>query len=137
MLEKGAIVITDRYTLSTFIYQSKVGGVRAIDIYKLNDFATDRVSPDLTFILDINAETAIKRIQDNVREQNYIDKKSLDFHMKIDEEYRNYFGVGIRHIDANRDLSDIGEDILKHISYYVKVKAMPYEVKNDTTKTDL
>ena len=112
--------------------------INAIDIYRLNDFATDKLIADLTLILDISAETAIKRIQENDREQNYIDKKSLDFHMRIDEEYRDYFGVDIKHVNANRDLSDVANDVLKYVEYYIsKSKNIIKRIDNDTESTGL
>lgn len=60
-LARGAIVLCDRYADSSTAYQ---GYGREYDpnwIRTLNDFATDKLKPDLTFLLDIDPETALKR----------------------------------------------------------------------------
>ena len=60
-LESGKWVIADRYSDSTLAYQ---GGGRGLDLewlVKLNDFATFGVAPDITFFIDVDAETGYRR----------------------------------------------------------------------------
>ena len=60
LLAKGFFVIADRFSDSTLAYQ---GGGRKLDINilkKINKFATKNLVPDITFLIDIKPEDAIK-----------------------------------------------------------------------------
>ena len=62
-LEEGYTVISDRYYLSTLAYQGFGRGLD-IDLLKvLNDRATGGLKADLTFVLDIPVEVALRRIE--------------------------------------------------------------------------
>ena len=70
LLEKGRIVICDRYFYSTLAYQ----GAQGVDIQwvrVLNHFAR---KPDIVFYLDINPEIALKRIK---KKRSIFENKSL------------------------------------------------------------
>ncbi|MFQ6604702.1 MAG: dTMP kinase [Fidelibacterota bacterium] len=60
-LEAGTWVLADRFADSTLAYQ---GGGRSLGLdwlRKLNDFATFNLQPDITFFVDVNPETGLKR----------------------------------------------------------------------------
>src|SRR5258706_7059294 len=62
-LERGMCVIADRFFDSTTVYQ---GAARKLDpeiVRQLNAFAVDDCVPDITFLLDVDLETARSRIQ--------------------------------------------------------------------------
>tara|TARA_Y100001960_G_C14468457_1_gene725655 strand:+ start:80 stop:706 length:627 start_codon:yes stop_codon:yes gene_type:complete len=87
-LEKGEIIIADRFSDSTLAYQ---GGGRSLDInwlIKLNKFATHNVYPDITFYIDIPPEEWQKRnsSKQNDRFENagyHLQKKVRDEYLKI------------------------------------------------------
>ena len=54
-LERGAVVITDRYIDSSLAYQGAGRGIPTADIARLNSWATDGRTPDLTVLLDMAA----------------------------------------------------------------------------------
>ena len=60
-LEKGKIVISDRFTDSTRAYQGYGRGFPLKDIEQINNFTLGDFKPDLTFILDIEAQAGLKR----------------------------------------------------------------------------
>lgn len=60
-LAAGTVVVTDRYVDSSVAYQGAVRGLGAERIAALNDWATDGLLPDLTVLLDVDAETAARR----------------------------------------------------------------------------
>ena len=85
-LEKGQWVIADRYTDSTIAYQ---GGGRGLDIewlLQLNDFATYGTIPDLTIIVDIDPEEAIRRTNDSAPDR--IESAGIGFQEKIRKQYK-------------------------------------------------
>ena len=85
-LEKGQWVIADRYTDSTIAYQ---GGGRGLDIewlLQLNDFATYGTIPDLTIIVDIDPEEAIRRTNESPPDR--IESAGIGFQEKIRKQYK-------------------------------------------------
>ena len=65
-LEAGKTVVLDRYVLSTVVYQGHAGKLDPVAIRSVNDFATDRLWPDHTFILDVDTEVAMQRLGDDL-----------------------------------------------------------------------
>jgi dTMP kinase len=80
-LEKGKMVISDRYYDSTLAYQ---GAARKIDI-KLIDtitkFATFELKPDITFLVDLPAEIGLSRI--SKQNADRLEMESIEFHKKV------------------------------------------------------
>ena len=85
LLEKGNIVIADRFSDSTLAYQ---GGGRKLDINMLkliNNFATKNLVPDLTFLIDISPDDAMKRA--NISSPDRIESAGIDFQNKVRKTY--------------------------------------------------
>ena len=59
-LEKGKVVITDRFSDSSVAYQGYGGGLDIKLIETLNNISTSNLKPDLTFLLDLNLESSKK-----------------------------------------------------------------------------
>ena len=89
-LAAGEIVVCDRYTDATRVYQ---GSAREFDmqaILTLEDMVTGGLSPDLTLLLDIPAEVGQERkraASANGGEWNRIDAESLAFHQRVRAGY--------------------------------------------------
>lgn len=85
-LEAGKIVLCDRFSDSTFVYQGSGRGVELTTLKMLDDFATSNLHPDLTILLDGEPEElAIRR---NAR--GTIDRFELEglaFQKKIREAF--------------------------------------------------
>ncbi len=62
-LERGKIVICDRFADSTVVYQSMSGETPRGTILDLNYYATGGLMPDLTFFLKISPDVAIRRAE--------------------------------------------------------------------------
>lgn len=63
-LAAGKFVILDRFVMSTIVYQGHAGKLNPEDIRAVNDFATDGLQPDHTFVLDIPVDVAMERLGD-------------------------------------------------------------------------
>jgi len=81
-LERGAAVISDRYSDSTLVYQGVARGLSTSDLAWLNRFATDALEPDLTLLLDGEAERLSARIADRGN-QDRLESEGLDFQRKV------------------------------------------------------
>ena len=84
-IEKGELVICDRFTDSTIAYQ---GYGRGLDINKLeeiNHIATAGLIPEITFILDISPETAAVRMETKTSDR--MEETGVDFFRRIRAGY--------------------------------------------------
>ena len=83
-LELGKFVIADRYSDSTLAYQ---GGGRGIDIdwlIDLNNYATFALVPDITFLIDIRPEEALRRMDNN---SDRIEGEGIEFQSRVRRTY--------------------------------------------------
>ena len=60
-LDKGELVVCDRYVDSSFAYQAYARGLGVDFIKKINDYAIENYSPDLTIFIDLSPEEAFLR----------------------------------------------------------------------------
>jgi dTMP kinase len=79
-LERGAVVITDRYIDSSLAYQGAGRGQATADIARLNNWATDGREPDLTILLDMDPERGLSR---RARSADRLEAEPLDFHRRV------------------------------------------------------
>jgi dTMP kinase len=78
-LSKEVVVIADRFSDSTFAYQVFGRGLPWEIVFRLNEFATGGLEPDLTFLLEIPLEESLRRKEGKDR----IEKEEVDFHRKV------------------------------------------------------
>lgn len=86
-LAVGEIVISDRYADSTLAYQGYGHGYDLTQLRQLLAFATGGLQPDLTILLDIDAEEGLRRRQNGGGEWNRLDAYRLDFHQRVRNGY--------------------------------------------------
>ena len=82
-LEKGEVVLLDRYADSTMAYQGYGHQNDLVLIKNLLDFATGGLKPDLTFLLDVDPEVGLRRRQDGGGEWNRLDAYQLQYHQRV------------------------------------------------------
>lgn len=116
-IEKGTIVLSDRFLDSSLAYQ---GGGRGIGIQKILDInmhATEGFFPDLTLYFDIEPELGLERIAKNSsREVNRLDLEKLEFHRKVHEtflELAKKYPDRYRLVDATKSLNEVIENTYK------------------------
>jgi dTMP kinase len=92
-LEAGHLVISDRYTDSSVVFQGYGRGLDLNLVHELNRFATGNLVPDLTLIFDIEPETARERLISRTParteeiEMTRIDDEAFDFHCRVRAAY--------------------------------------------------
>ncbi len=79
-LERGEVVLLDRFVDATRAYQGTAGKVPVKYIDQLAKLATNHLSPDRSYFLDVPAETGLKRID---REKDRIESKALEYHQAV------------------------------------------------------
>ena len=123
-LEKGMIVISDRYIDSSLVYQGVARGIGIQEVYEMNLFAIDKILPNLTLILDIEPEIGLQRInKNNQREVNRLDLESLSFHHKVRDGYlklKDLYPERIEIVDASKSLEEVFENCYSLIEKTLK-----------------
>lgn len=84
-LEKGEIVVSERFTMSTTAYQGIARGIGTDITSALNDYATGGLHPDLTILLDVPPAEFDAR--DKNRELDRLERENSDFRRKVREGY--------------------------------------------------
>jgi dTMP kinase len=116
-LEKGITVICDRFFDSTTAYQgfARELGTELTDM--LNNTATAGLKPDITFLLDLDSMTALKR-RTGRGEEDRLEALGTSFQDKVREGYLTAASKDsrIRKIDADRTPEEIFEEIMRWLS---------------------
>lgn len=82
-LDAGKIVLCDRYTDSTMAYQGYGRGLDLNTLQWINEFATDQLQPDLTFLLDVDITTGLQRREQGDLEMNRMDQQAIAFYERV------------------------------------------------------
>jgi len=99
-LDAGRIVLSDRYELTTLVYQAAARGLPLPMVDWVNQAATGGLHPDLTLILDLPFETSILRKTEVGKGLDRLEREPEEFHRRVAARYRAETGPGIVHLDA-------------------------------------
>ncbi|WP_372780136.1 dTMP kinase [Priestia aryabhattai] len=123
-LNKGNIVLCDRFIDSSLAYQGNARGIGVEDIFAINQFAIEQTMPQATLYFDIEPEVGLERINKGRKDEiNRLDLESLDFHYKVRDGYLSLlsqFPERIRRIDANQSIEKVCEETYKQIQLILK-----------------
>ena len=117
-LEKGMIVICDRFVDSSLAYQGVARHLGIKEVYEMNLFAINDVMPDKTLFFDIDYQKGLERIKVNQRETNRLDLEKNDFHKNVYEGYMEIceqYKDRIVKINADQDVGHVVSDAMKEI----------------------
>ncbi|WP_438314020.1 dTMP kinase [Sporosarcina sp. FA9] len=122
-LQKGSIVLCDRFIDSSLAYQGYARGLGIDEVLSINRFAIGDTMPDLTIFFDINPEDGLARISNNnEREQNRLDNESINFHKKVYEGYQlliDRFPNRIHKTDASQSKKIVKENVWEIMSKFI------------------
>ncbi|MDN5744293.1 MAG: dTMP kinase, partial [Nocardioidaceae bacterium] len=113
-LDRGEVVITDRYVDSTLAYQ---GAGRALDLDELEQvarWATDGLRPHLTIVLDLEPAAGLDRFEGRDR----IEGESLEFHQRVRQSFLDLAARDPEHylvLDARREIEAIATDVFDRV----------------------
>lgn len=87
-LAAGKIVISSRFADATVVYQGHGRGLDLDRINHLNQIATDGVTPDVTFVLDLPVEIGLQRVQNSRGGLDRLEREKIEFHRRLREGYQ-------------------------------------------------
>jgi dTMP kinase len=114
-LERGAVVVTDRYVDSTLAYQ---GAGRSLDPAGLEEvarWATGDLRPHLTVVLDLEPEHGLGRFT----ERDRIEGESLEFHQRVRQAFLDLAAANPDHylvLDARAAVEEISSAIRERLA---------------------
>ena len=110
-LQRGKIVLSDRYADSTLAYQGYGHGTNLDRLRSLLEFTTGGLKPDLTLLLDVDVEKGLGRKRRG-NEWNRLDDYDVAFHQRVRQGYLILAGAEPERwaiIDANQPAESVQE----------------------------
>lgn len=122
-LTNGQVVVLDRYIYSTLAYQGFGRGINIQQINYVNMMATEGLSPDITFLLDINPKNSFQR-----KPKGTLDRwelENIDFYTKVRNGYLKISGEDTnlwRVINADKPKESISEEVWEIVRSHLRRK---------------
>lgn len=116
VLDKGGIVICDRFIDSSYAYQ-EVGRDLGSFVSELSNWAISGRVPDLTIIIDIDPIVGLSR-KNEQKELNKMEQESIEFHQKVREAFLTLSNRGDSRffiIDGNQSMEHIYQKAIKKV----------------------
>jgi dTMP kinase len=113
-LERGQVVITDRYVDSTLAYQGAGRVLDVADVERVARWATRDLRPHLTVVLDLDPVRGLGRFE----ERDRIEGESADFFVRVREAFLTLAGLDPDHylvVDASRPVEEIAEVVATRV----------------------
>lgn len=125
-LQRGAIVISDRYFDSSIAYQAGGRELPHEIIEKLSMWATDGIIPDCTILLNVEPDTTAKRM---MRNPDRLERAGLAFHQRTRDAYLRLANADPDRwviVDADGSVDDVQDQIRAAVMTHPEwVKAHP------------
>jgi dTMP kinase len=130
-LERGSIVVTDRYVDSTLAYQGAGRRLPVRDVADLNKWATGGIMPDLTILLDLPPAAGLGR---RARSADRLEAEPAEFHQRVrtgflalaDAEPERYLVL-----DATRPVAELRREIRERVRGLLP-DPVPYAAEENT-----
>lgn len=113
-LERGQVVLCDRFADSTLAYQGGGRGLDAALLEAMNRAATGGLEPDLTLLFDLDPAIGLARRAAAGSSDNRLDREPVEFHVRVRDRYRE---LAARHrdryetLDATLDADTLAERV--------------------------
>lgn len=110
-LERGEVIVSDRYLLANVVYQGHAGGLDVEELWRIGATATAGIAPDLTMVLDMDPQAASDRIR---RPADRMELQGDQFRSRLRTGFLAEAARDPRHIvviDAARGIDEIQADI--------------------------
>jgi dTMP kinase len=113
-LERGGVVITDRYVDTSLAYQGTARDLEFADVELLNRWATGDLRPHLTVVLDVDPGLGLGRFA----ERDRLEGESAEFHLRARQAFLGIAAADPDHylvLDARDDVETIAAAIRSHV----------------------
>jgi dTMP kinase len=118
-LQRGEVVIQDRYLDSSVAYQGAGRVLDATEVRDLSLWATEGALPDVTVLLDIDPSEARRRLDADDKPFDRLEAEKEEFHTRVRDSYLRLAAAEPERfliVDATRDPEDIASVIRARLS---------------------
>ncbi len=124
-LDRGAVVITDRYVDSTLAYQGAGRSLRLPEVEQVARWATEQLRPHLTVFLDLPAAEGLRRaLPDGGPDR--LEQEPLDFHERVRDHFARLAADDAEHylvVDATGSPDAVAALVWERVAPFVVVDA--------------
>ena len=129
-LDRGALVVCDRFTDSTVAYQGYGRGVPLDQIATLNRVATGGLTPGLTLVLDLDVGEGLRRARARAGagEADPFERLGIEFHERV---RKGYWAIQareperVRLVDAGRAEAVVAEEVRATVAQWLGLESRP------------
>jgi len=116
-LATGKVVLSDRFLISTFVYQCYAGGVPTEVLKTISAEAVGETLPDLGIVLDTPYEVAVQRVGDRAAPDR-MERKGEEYHRRVREGFLKYAAESERYVivDATPSPEEVADTIWQIVS---------------------
>ena len=114
-VDRGAIVIADRFSDSTIAYQSYGRGLALATVRTIDAFARGHIAPTLTFVLDLAPEAGLARAR-QVGPADRLESEALEFHRRVRDGFHAIAHAEpdrVEVVDATLEVDEIARRIVR------------------------
>ena len=130
-LDRGTVVITDRYIDSSVAYQGAGRDLGTEPIAALNGWATGGLTPHLTVLLDVDEDTALHRRRSRLSAQqgavpDRLESEPDSFHAVIRQAFLDRAAQAAERtlvLDAAQDAGSLAEQVMAHVTALLEDRA--------------
>lgn len=118
-LDKGKLVICDRFVLSSLAYQGRGRGLGIEKVKMINDFAIGEVYPDLILFFDIDPSITLKRKTKSM-DVDRLELEGESFHKNVYTGYMEslkMYPENIKIIDASKSIKEVLDNVIFEINH--------------------
>jgi dTMP kinase len=132
-LDRGDIVITDRYFDSSIAYQGAGRVLQPNEVARISRWATESLFPTLTIIIDMPADVGLGRLKSRDR----LEAEPLAFHERVRNEFLQIAAMDPERyliVDGLQEIDDIHEQIISRVGELPALKRNSEKQKKTKTK---
>ncbi len=123
-LEKGAVVLCDRYSDASVVYQGYGRGLDLQQVIDINRWATGGITPDITLVFDLPETVGLERARsrnatENLMAESRLEGEDLAFHRRVREGYLALATESPKRfaiIDGTRTIDEVFTNVLGILS---------------------
>lgn len=123
-LQRGAYVVSDRFTDATYAYQSGAKGVDAGKVLALESWVQGDLQPDLTLLFDVPVEVSVARLA-SARAPDKFERENAAFFERLRKAYLQRAQdnpLRFRIINSHQPLEKVQADVLRVMTDFLQVK---------------
>jgi len=118
-IERGAWVISDRFTDASFAYQGAARGMGFERIAEIENWVQQGFAPDLTLVFDLPIEIGMQRVASRGEQTDRFEQEQKDFFEKVRAAYLQRAEAAPRRyavLDASQNLAAVQQQIRQQLN---------------------